>query len=90
MGGEKKMNSLLYGLPDLKGMAQDMKEHREECPLCKGYGRIIYYADTGEQITEEEFRQGNDDREMMIDQCERCEGTGFVNFYIEEPNPTYY
>lgn len=81
------MNSLLYGLPDLRGMAQDMKEIREECPDCKGYGRIIYYADTGEQITEEEFKNSDDSREMMIDRCDRCEGTGFINFYIEEPNP---
>lgn len=91
MGGEKKMNRLLYGDPDPKALAHDMvmKEKREYCPECNGYGRIIYYADTGEQITEEEFRLGNDDREMMIDQCERCEGTGFINFYIEEDNPFF-
>ena len=81
------MNRLLYGFADPKAVALDMKEIREECPDCKGYGRIIYYADTGEQITEEEFKNSDDSREMMIAQCERCEGTGFINFYIEEPNP---
>ena len=84
------MNSLLYGLPDLKGMAQDMKEMRETCPECKGYGRIIYYADTGEKISEEQFKADDDSREMTIAQCPKCEGTGFLNFFIEEPNPLYY
>lgn len=83
------MNRLLYGDEDPKALALDMKEIREECSHCKGYGRIIFFADTGDVVTEEEYKTVDGDREIMMEKCEKCEGTGFINFYIEEPNPIY-
>ena len=83
------MNRLLYGLPDLKGMAQDMKEIREQCPECDGYGRILFFSDTGERVSEEDFKVKTYEQDITMERCARCEGTGFLNSYIEEPNPIY-
>jgi RecJ-like exonuclease len=89
MGGEKTMNRLLYGPPDPKALAIDAsidcKEIREECPECNGWGRIIYFADSGEKISEEDFRTKDYKEEIIIEKCEKCEGVGFINCYIEEP-----
>lgn len=84
------MNRLLYGRPDPKGLANCEKDTREFCPECDGWGRIIFFADNGEQISEEDFRTKDYDREIMIEKCERCDGTGFIDTCIEEENPYWY
>ena len=78
------MNRLLYGDEDPKALALDLNEIIEECKECKGVGKIYYYADTGEEITEEQFRNDPQDREVIIETCEFCEGEGYLRLYVEK------
>lgn len=79
------MNRLLYGDEDPKALALDIKEITEECKECYGVGTIYYYADTGEQITEEQFKNDPQDREVIMEKCPHCEGEGYLRVYIEHP-----
>lgn len=82
------MNRLLYGPEDPKAMILDYVCSNEPCPHCYGNGEIYYFADTGEQITYEEYMENwflNDkDREVIVETCEHCEGNGFIEVYKEK------
>lgn len=77
------MNRLLYGIDDYKPSVLDLVETIEDCKECYGVGTIYYYADTGEQITEEQFKNDPQDREVIIEKCEHCEGKGYLRIYTE-------